>query len=462
MSKRAFWILSGVLLGVVAVQAGVIIWVRLHVRITGIRWTAINAGIPLAPDDGQITVSRAGLRQQAIGQGKLGEVIEAPPGKYDIRVLYSASRDHQEVWTEGISVGSAEQVQGAAEFSAGELAVNASIGRRKAGERQAVVQVVRRGDPDRVIVSLAPGERALLASGKYDVRVVLLEGSQEKAVRWLRDVQVQPGLLNQQEVAFRRGVLLVKSTNAGEQLPASAVSVTVYRAGDLQEEPVDTGSAGQALGLDVGQYDAKVTFTASGDRPFRWLRGLEIGEDTAVERSVNFSSGSVLVRAFITGGEELPPFHAYVYFYRPGDHQQAVAYVPAGQSVTLSQGHYDVRGQFLRSHDHPDIWRRGLQVRPGGATKEALSFASGTLLVRCYDDRGKELLGDNVFVYVHPAGEPLKAVAVARGSEAVVLTAGSYDIRLCDTRGAQREIWVRSVTLKPGKRLERTATFPVN
>src|SRR2546426_4626300 len=84
--------------------------------------------------------------------------------------------------------------------------------------------------------------------------------------------------------------------------------------------------------------------------------GREIREDETREETVEFSSGTVVVNAQMQDGDALANFQASIYYYCTGDHQQPVAFVPAGEPAVLAERRYDVRASFVRSHDRPDLW----------------------------------------------------------------------------------------------------------
>src|SRR5437867_4224111 len=64
----------------------------------------------------------------------------------------------------------------------------------------------------------------------------------------------------------------------------------------------------------------------------------------------------------------------HIDYYCTGDHQQPVAFVPAGEPAVLAERRYDVRASFVRSHDPPDLWRRDLVVKAGQVLQETIGF----------------------------------------------------------------------------------------
>ena len=367
MNNRSFWVFATVLVVLIVVQTAVI--VRFNRDPTGsIVCRALNAGIPLSPDDGRVLVYPSGLESQPVADGRVNETIKVPPGQYDALVIYEGSDDQQAVWLEELTVTEDALTSGSVEFRAGQLKLHA-LG-------NTVAYVFDPEDHSEFIASAEQGA-LLLAEGEYDVRVVLMENSEERDVRWLEKVPVKAGLLTERTVAFQRGFLRVDARNGEFPLEPGAVSLTLYRAGDPQLEVVDNGLNGVPLGLKVGVYDIRATLGASNDRPERWLRNIQVLEDETAEHSLEFASGTVAIRAFTPDGTELNDYQVYIYFYNPDDHQEAVTYSAAGQPVALSSGTYDVRANFFRSHDQPDIWIRRLTVETGQTVSRRVTFESG-------------------------------------------------------------------------------------
>ena len=459
MSKRTFLIYGGLFLLLVTGQIGLLIHLHRRARPASIECNATIAGVPLQPEDARVYVHPAFQPEQLVAEGKLDETLEVPAGRYDVRVLYTRSQDQQSLWIEDIPLEQGQRTVREVQFESGEIRVDAMVGAAAAAAGQVVVYVLHPQDHDDIITTMGPGEPVVLASGIYDLRVVLLAESEEKDVVWLREVPVKVGLQTRREVVFRRGFLKVRVTNAGQDLPAEAVSIKVYRAGDRQEEVVDSSDAGPSLSLPIGRYDARVTFSGSSDKPSRWLRSLQIRENETLQQVVDFSSGTIVTEARIKNGKTVGDFEVYVHYYRAGDHQQPLAYTGAGQPVILESGRYDLRASFFRSLDQPDIWRRGLLVEAGKLVRRTLYFPSGKLLVRAYDSAGEELMGDNVFVHVYAAGQRSRPLFSARSGEMLVVTEGVYDIRAEDTRTPSREVWLNDVGLTAGALMEKSVWF---
>ena len=120
-----------------------------------------------------------------------------------------------------------------------------------------------------------------------------------------------------------------------------------------------------AFGLEVGRYDARVTYTDSTDKASRWLRRVEVRDGERTEKTVEFSSGTLIVDAEPEGGEALRQFDAYVYYYRAGEHRQPIAYTTAGA--------YDLRVADTRSSSR-EKWLSNVPVRLGGRAEVTVRF----------------------------------------------------------------------------------------
>jgi hypothetical protein len=463
MTRRTAWILGalGLLAAMMAVE-----WAALRdyyspSAAASIECRAVNAGTRVTAEDVRVLVYPTGQPWNLVAEGHSGVPLAVPPGTYDVRLLLVASADQQSEWFREVEVDTGEQVVREAVFDAGELHVehptsNGSL----AG--QLVVYVFLPENHNEIITSIRSGDSAVLAAGTYDLRAVLSRESEERGVTWLRGVEVDAGGVANPEIPFHRGRLLVTARNAGEILPNEAVTMTVFAAGDSQEEVIDWGRAGTPMSLEQGRYDVELTFALSNDRASRWLRGLEIVQGETLEQTVEFASGSVLVDAVLTGGEALREFEVYVYYYKAGDHREPVSYTPAGEAAVLESALYDVRIHFFRSHDQPDAWLRDVAVEAGKRVSYTAAFPSGRLLVRAYDADRRELIGDDVFLYVHGVRAPgtrSHPIALARSGEELILTAGKYDVRLVDTRAPDRARWLRGVAVEAGERSEHSVSL---
>ncbi len=413
-----------------------------------------NGGLPLAPGDVRVFLQRSGGPGEIVAEGDARVALRVPPGRYDLRLLLAPSRDHQTLWFRDIELAEGERIVKQAEFSSGQLSFEAAVGSSEAVAGQVVAYVFSPQDHDQIITSMRSREIAVLSAGSYDLRVVFTVESEEKGVKWLRDVPVEVAGHTRRKVKFRHGALLVEAHNAGEEIQYGAVALTVYAAGDEQEEAVDSGLAGVPLSLERGRYDVKATFTDSNDRPSRWLRSLEIVEDETLEETIVFSSGALIVNVEMAGGPQLAGFQVYIYYYAAGDHQQPVAYTPSGEPAVLESGRYDLRAHFFRSHDRPDIWVRGIDLEAGQVARKSVVFRSGRLLVRAYDAQGAELMGDDVFLYVYAARQRSRPIVVARSGEELILTEGAYDLHLQDTRHPASEEWLDGIVVSAGDRKE--------
>ena len=465
MTRGTAWVLGA--LGVLLL-AGEFALVRDYYGqspLASVECRATNAGVALEREEVRVFVYPVGRPWELVADGHIRETLSMAPGRYDIRLLLVTSADQQSEWFRDVELREGAGVVKQASFSSGRLSVTSGMATSVSTDSEPgriVVYVFSSENHDRIITSIRPAQEVVLAAGEYDLRAVYSLDSEERGVIWLRGVRVEAGEHATREVRFHRGSLLVTARNAGETLPSEAVTLTVYAAGDDQKEIVEWGRAGVALSLERGRYDAQLTFALSNDTPSRWLQGLEIVENQTLEQAVEFSSGKLRIDAELTGGEVLGDFDVYVYYYHANDHREPVAYTPAGEAAVLESGAYDVRVHFFRSHDQPDAWFRQIAVEAGKLMQYTATFASGRLLVRAYDADRRELIGDDIFLYVHQqgaAGQRSRPIAVARSGEELILAAGTYDLRLVDTRAPNQARWLTGIAVQAGGRNELSVSF---
>lgn len=424
-----------------------------------IRLGITSAGIPLQASDGKVLVFSTGADKILQGRAGIAQPIAVPAGTYDIRFIIDRARDRPTVDIKAVTLVPGQRYETTIEVALGELTVSVQDSKKRAtGHAPARVQVFAAGRRTREITSMAPGERIWLSAGLYDLRTTYLEGTRELAAKWRTGISIQAGIANDIAVAFQRGWLRIDATNAALKLDPKQAEIWVYEAGDVQQRVVEKGQVSRPVNLAVGRYDVRVRFIGSNDRAIRWIKGLEVIDGDLAVKGVRFTSGKLTIDARLQDGPPLETFDAYVYVYREGDHETPVAYLPAGHSFILEQGRYDLRVHYRRSDDQPDIWLRKLTLTSGEAVRRSVEFPSARLLLRVLDQRGEELIGDNIFVFAYAEGARAKPVSIGRSGKIQILTAGRYALRIEDTRNA-RSYWLAPQNLVPGKLIERVVQF---
>jgi len=301
------------------------------------------------------------------------------------------------------------------------------------------------------VIGFVAGETVKLKAGSYDVRVVRTVATREKQVRWLEGIDIEQGRLRQLAVAFERGLLLVDASNQGQPIPSGQGTVTLFEAGDETEQIVETGSVNVPIYLPTGTYDLRVVYQASNDRPAREAESVTIVDGESQVVSVEFNSGDVVVHASTATGQPLAGYEAYIYLYQRDDlyrrdnHRSAIAYVPAGQLLRVSAGRYDIRANLFRSADQPDQWLRDVAVIANQSVELEAIFQVGDVIVRVFDQQGREQTGDEYTVNIHPPGNrsrPVHRMQVGTRARLARRTAGGQYlfgyIPMAGSRGAVR------------------------
>ena len=457
MSSRLLGLLLGITLTVAAVQTWRIADIAQRDTLAYLEIRATNAGIALKAEDGEVSLHPAGQPERQVARGQFRERLKVPPGRYDVRAMFTRARDAPTRWSEeSIALKAGQSAIYRVEFAAGELTVEAPVAD---GSGNVMVYVFAAGERTKVTTAMRAGEPVILSPAKYDLRVVLTQDSEEKMVRWRQAVPVKTGLQTQIEVAFERGQLTVSARNGEKVLPDGAVELTLFQSGDAMGKLVATGHAGTPLHLPVGSYDVRATFTAGSDAPERWLRDVSIEDGGDIHSTVDFSSGSLRIAAYL-GDIELERYQAYVYAYRAGQHVTPVAYASAPDPLVLESGRYDVRVTYVRAHDQPSRWLYNVEVPVQRTHSTSVRFESGRLLVRAYDAKGEAFIGDRVFVTVFASGARHGPVAIARAGELLTLSEGKYDVRLQDTtRPSAAPRWHLGAHVETGQRSELDIIF---
>ena len=410
-----------------------------------------SAGVPLTGVEGRLIVFRVGQREPH-ANGRVGQTLPLAPGSYNLRVVLTGAAGAPTGSLAGLHLTENEDKTVSVEVPVGELM--ASIDAPASGA--ILIQIFEEGKHDRVIAAPNPDERILLSPGRYDLRAAYVRDNEEKSVRWVEGVVVAAGLLSAPSATFPRSMLVISAMANGKILESAVVEVTVYRAGDDMRQIVESGVADVPIELNPGTYDVEARLLAAADNPVRSIESIVLSEGTTTDRRVQFETARVLTEADRAGGGRLGDYDAYVYFYTESDHTQAIFYAPVGQPVVLSAGTYDLRANYFRSADRPDVWRRAVKLTPGEERLVPFSFSSGTLIVRVFDEAGEELIGDNAIIRVYSDETRATPVATPRGGELQVLSAGVYDVVVEDTRSAVVR-WLDDTEVLAGELTERTA-----
>jgi hypothetical protein len=162
--------------------------------------------------------------------------------------------------------------------------------------------------------------------------------------------------------------------------------------------------------------------------------------------SVEFNSGDVVVHVSTATGQPLTGYEAYIYLYRRDDHRSAIAYVPAGQLLRVSAGRYDIRANLFRSADQPDEWLRDVAVTANQSVELEAIFQVGDVIVRVFDQQGREQTGDEYTVIIHPPGNRSRPVHRMQVGTRARLAAGPVELQVVNTYSGASQ-WLEAEVL---------------
>ena len=390
-----------------------------------------NANLRLRNDEYAVQVFD-GVDGTLVAEGGAGngELPTLKPGEYNLRVIV------QGVWppqasSRDLTMPGGRRTRVDFDYSYGELELEADA---PSDDTELVkVQVFAEAQDEVPVIGFVAGESVKLAAGQYNLRVVRTVDTNEKQVRWIRGITIEPGRQRHIAVAFERGLLRVDATNAGEEIAAADGTVTVFAAGDDSHRIVESGPLNVPIPLPTGVYDLLVTYDASNDRPVREARSVAIVDGEMLSVPIEFNSGGLIVRALTAAGEPLAEYDAYTYVYRRSDHRSAVAYVPAGQRLRLSAGQYDVRASLFRSADRPEVWLRGIDVVANETLELQTTFDVGNVVVRVMDERGREHTGDEYTITVHPPKDRTRVLHRMQAGTPTRISTGRVQLRIQNT-----------------------------
>ena len=383
-----------------------------------------------------------------VADGDLSHVVEAPPGRYQLRVVPTAVIAAAPATIENVELVAGEIAQLVLELPVGELTIDA----RARG--QVVAQMFAGTGSERPIATLLAGRPVLVAAGQYDLRVAHIVATEEVAVRWIREVVIEPGRHTAPRIEFIDTQILVNGFASGRRLTREEGMVAVFRAGDVMRERVVEGTVAERLLVEPGRYDIEVTLTAAADRPVKTFTGMQLADAKVHELEARFETSLLLAKADLGGLDPLADYDAYLYVYRPGEHEAPLAYLPTGHAVMLSAGRYDLRAFLRRSVHQPSRWVRDVRLAPGETHVETAQFNAGRLLVHVLDARGEELIGDAARVWAYEGASSARALAHWRAGEMVTIGAGRYAFKVTESvDGATHSF---TATVSPGQLTERT------
>jgi Ca-activated chloride channel family protein len=214
--------------------------------------------------------------------------------------------------------------------------------------------------------------------------------------------------------------------------------------------------------LDPGAYHMEVrdTTVSGGKTPMIRHTGIVIEAGQSVEKTADFSDGTLVVKAI----KNERPFEAKVFYYRSGEessfHNESTHPKTGEARRKFVPGTYDIKVVDSHTTGNPSINLRDIEVLPGKTIEKTAEFANGSLKILTTRN------GEPVFCPVKifdPEGKVISDFWTQHGERTVQLLQGTYDVevKLMDIPGGNPVVQFRGVEISARETEERTADFKI-
>ncbi len=372
--------------------------------------------------------------------------------------------------------GSVEALDGAAEGK-GELLLDIFHGDR-AVNKKVKVRLSKDGARDEEVALGEGNQEFALEPGLYFAQLTYKESDEIDPMEGsVAALKVNAGHLTKYNVVLEApiGLLQLRFTRSdGPGRPPvkidEQIELSVYPSGGDRSSPVWSGQGGTWIPLATGSYDAKAVYDDGTELPtIEWYEGLELAAGlarTKREVHLDLDASGVRVDAFNFSSDINAATH--VYFFNPGANvEQATAKKdgPAGESIPVDPGTYDLLLVYSPSNDNPDLQgRKKLEdfvVPERGGVRRPIDLELEIATLKITVKNGEEDVGESVELQVKRAGADSVAGSSVMESVGVgehVVEAGMYDIYLIyePPDGEQTRQAFRNVELSNGTLWEQT------
>lgn len=387
--------------------------------------------------------------------------------------------DHGTPLGEGIVkevTGSVQPLENVAEGQ-GELLLDIFHGDRAVNKK---VKVRLASDDARdADVAMGEGNHGFaLPAGLYFAYITYKEADELDAMEGtVAALKVNPGHQTKYNVVLEApiGLLQLRFTRSdGPARPPvkidEEVELNVYPSGGDRSSPVWTGKGGEWIALTTGSYDVKASYDdGSGMPTVEWYEGLELAGGLArTKREVHLDLDATGVRVNAFNFSSDINDSTQVYFFFPGANVEvarARTSGPAGESIAVEPGTYDLYVVYTPSTDNPDLLGKTLikdfVVPERGGVRHNVDLVLETAKIGLKVLDGEEDVGERVELHVKRAGADSVAgssVLEATGVSTHIVGAGTYDLYLIyePAEGDRRVEAFRGVELSNGSVWEQS------
>lgn len=241
------------------------------------------------PDSSEEILTGTGLPE--------GVIIDLPPGKYDIYVIWSDPKIQGSAETKlsNIAISGGETLEQLATIITGSLKLS---GKNSAGKFVHTEYSIKKPDKDEEVAKAVSEEvpvDVFLAPGSYNVVATDTTSKvvPQPSVAW-ENITIKEGQTETLEVVFRLGTLKLIGKNAKQQTIPTIF--TIYRGGT--DEPIVVERSERdfvTFNLTPSLYDVKAedAMAKSDPKPSVWFHDVEIKEGATISSEAIFTSGKL-------------------------------------------------------------------------------------------------------------------------------------------------------------------------
>jgi Ca-activated chloride channel homolog len=393
--------------------------------------------------------------------------FKLPPGVYDVNVENHEDANRPTVNLQGIKIEAGKTVEKVAEFSGGSLKIKALMNDKPfrafcliytAQEEENEKKKITEGWTD------VEGIGFKLTPGAYDVVVENQDGAEKSTVNFT-GVSIEAAKAVEKVADFSGGTLKIRASRNAKPLSADC---KIYKAdaGEAEEKQVVsevwTGMEGALLKLKPGVYDAIVENREDANGLPVSFKGIAIEVGKTVEKTADFSGGTLKVKAQRNG--KLFSAHCEVYTTdESGEKKVLTGDWTRDDAATfnLIPGTYDLIVINTEDAGEPKLPFPGITIEPGKTVEKTADFSGGTLRVKA--QRNGKLFSANCEVYTtDESGEKKVLTGDWTRDDAATfkLLPGTYDLIVTNNEDAgSPKVSFPGITIEPGKTLEKTADF---
>ena len=389
-----------------------------------------------------------------------GAVFQLMPGTYDIEVENHTDAGKPKVSLPGITIESGKSVEKEVEFSGGTLTVKAV----RNGKPLSAMCIVFTGQGDerkQVTRGMTRDEGAVfqLMPGTYDIEVENQTDANKPKVS-LAGITIESGKRVEKEVEFSGGTLTVKAVRNGKPLSAMCIVFAGQGAERKQVTRSMTRDEGAVFQLMPGTYDIEVENQTDANKPKVSLAGITIESGKRVEKEVEFSGGTLTVKA-VRNGKPLSAM-CIVFTGQGAERKQVTRGMTQDKGVVfqLLPGTYDIEVENQTDASKPRVSLPGITIEGGKSVEKTVEFSGGTLMVKAV--RNGKPLSAMCIVFTGQGDERKQVTRSMTQDKGAVfqLLPGTYDIEVENQTDASKpKVSLPGVTIEAGKSIEKTAEF---